>query len=443
MLGASLDTGNLGVTALASSTILLIKQHWPEAQVCILGGREFKKDRMEINGLPIEIETYPVRYCSNLLIKNHIWKLLTTIAFKHLIHYCPQEIKEQNKVIASQSPLTTTKTTLEVLLNADLICDITGGDSFSDIYKIRRFIKAYLLKRTSQMTGKPFIMLPQTYGPLKSPLSRWMAKRVLQKSHVLYSRDKEGLKVIESLIGKSEKIHLCPDVAFTLESKILLPNRQISLISKKKLKFDNDQFKTEKLQLIGLNISGLLYNGGYRGKNELGIKVEYQPLMREIIDYFVAINNTNILLVPHVVSEELKNENDLIACRKLRESLPETIRQRVVIAEPNQGQPFFDQCEIKYLIGCCNFFLGSRMHATIAAMSQYIPTIGLAYSKKFFGVYEIAGVEKCVVDLCKLTNKDAMSIIKMIYSNRELISIQLEKVIPEIKKQVHSIFEGM
>lgn len=443
LLGASLDTGNLGVSALAASALFLIKLHWPEAKVCILGGREFKTDRLEIDGRPVEIETYPVRYCRNLLIKNHIWKILVAVALKQIFYFQAPKIQGKYQTTHCLSSVDDYKSTLQTLINADLICDITGGDSFSDIYGMGRFVRGYLLKRICQMTGKPFVMLPQTYGPFKSLLAKWMAKRILQKTHSIYSRDKEGLKVIESLIGKSEKIKLCPDVAFTLGTKAPVTSNQLLLAVIRGIEKKNHVPKEDILQLIGLNVSGLLYHGGYTGKNEFGIKDDYKQLVRSIIDYFFSMEQTKILLVPHVVPEAWEAENDLIACRRLKESLPVAIQDRVVIAESEPGLPFYDQYEIKYLIGCCSFFLGSRMHATIAAISQCIPTIGLAYSKKFAGVYEIAGVENCVADLRMLRNEDIMSIIRMNYNNMGLIKEQLKKMIPDIKKRVHSIFDGI
>jgi len=442
LLGASFDTGNLGVSALASASISLIRQHWPEVQVCLFGGREFKQEQVEINGVSVAIKIYPVRYCSNLLAEHHIWKLLAIVACRGLFSSgCAGKGMDQQE--EGQVSAINGKDTLNALLNADLICDITGGDSFSDIYGMGRFARGYLLKRVCQMTGKPFIMLPQTYGPFKSVLSQWMAQRILHKTQLIYSRDKEGLKAIEGLIGKSEKVRLCPDVAFTLKPKPVSSSRLSSFFSQKNTEAENGPPGTGSLPLVGLNVSGLLYNGGYSGKNEFGIQCDYRKLMRDVIDYFISLDEGNILLVPHVVPEGWETENDLIACRKLRESLPEAIRERVIVAEPEQGQPFYDQCEIKYLIGLCSFFLGSRMHATIAAISQSIPTIGLAYSKKFAGVYETAGVENCVADLRVLTNDDVMSFIKTTYSNKDLIKRELESRIPEIKKRLYSIFEGM
>jgi colanic acid/amylovoran biosynthesis protein len=443
LLGASFDTGNLGVTALASSTISLIKQRWPTSQVYLLGGKEFTTGQMENNNFPITFRTCPVRYGSNLLAKNHIWKLLFAITFMKFTH-CPFHKKnKQDNDITFQNSVTNKKTTLKIILNADFFCDITGGDSFSDIYGIVRFTKGYLLKRTCQMTAKPFIMLPQTYGPFKSPVTKWMAKQILRETQTIYSRDKEGLKAIENLIGKSGKIKLCPDVAFTLESRAPASTNFLPATSKQNLEGKSVKRIVTNSQLIGLNVSGLLFHGGYTGKNEFGLKDNYKELVREIVDYFVSMENTMILLVPHVVPEGWETENDLIACRKLQETLPNEIREKVIIAEPEQGQPFFDQCEIKYLIGCCDFFLGSRMHATIAAISQKIPTIGLAYSKKFVGVYETAGVDDCVTDLRTLTNEKVMILIKNTYSNRVVINKRLEQTIPEVKKTVYAIFEGI
>ena len=58
----------------------------------------------------------------------------------------------------------------------------------------------------------------------------------------------------------------------------------------------------------------------------------------------------------------------------------------------------YDQHEIKGVIGMCDFFVGSRMHACIGALSQGIPCVGVAYSMKFRGVFESVGVADWVVD---------------------------------------------
>lgn len=42
--------------------------------------------------------------------------------------------------------------------------------------------------------------------------------------------------------------------------------------------------------------------------------------------------------------------------------------------------------QLKHSISRCRFFIGARTHATIAAISQGVPTISIAYSVKAIGI---------------------------------------------------------
>lgn len=425
LLGASFSTGNLGVSALGWSSIRLLLEKWPDACIEIVGSNRSQMQSMVvIGGRQLKVNVWPVRFCSNPLVSGHFWKLLLGTLLVKAFPFL-------RSIFAKQ------QSTFGAICRADVIADITGGDSFSDIYGMKRFILGYLTKRLCQMTGKPFVMLPQTYGPFKSSVARFLARRVLKKTVRIYSRDKEGMTSVKGLIGDTDKVTLSPDVAFVMDAK----EPQRSTISDGKLA--NFIFKDHQVRLIGLNVSGLLFNGGYTGNNQFALKCNYRDLVESIIRYFADLPNTNVLLVPHVVSENLEVENDLIACRKILDGLTEEFNDKVFIAEPDCRSPFFDQCEIKYIIGKCNFFLGSRMHATIAAISQCIPTVGLAYSKKFAGVYETVGVEDCVVDLRDMENGNILDRIKALYENNQEIKQRLEKNIPAAKQKLFYIFNNL
>ncbi len=435
ILGTSFDTGNLGVSALAWSAISLIQKKWPESVINLVGNSsEYRQINISSNVSKISIGVWPIRFSPKILIKNHLLGIWIGICLAKLFPFMAEYCNQKNN-------------TLRVILNADLIVDITAGDSFSDIYGIKRFVRLWLEKRIVQITETPFILLPQTYGPFKSMLARLLSRRVLNKAAMIYSRDKEGLAVVENLIGKSEKAKLSPDLAFILESKKPVSSCQPLVVSPQSPQSPqspearNLKPITKNYELVGLNVSGLLYSGGYTGKNEFGLMGDYCELMREIVEYFIVQENTKVLLVPHVVPQGWETENDLLACRKLRDSLPDAARGKTMIVESDKGQPFFDQCEIKYLIGQCDFFLGSRMHATIAAISQCVPTVGLAYSRKFAGVYETAGVEDCVVDMRSMTNDEVMGKIRTLYENKFTIKKRLETTIPEVKGKIYKIFE--
>ncbi|MEZ5672734.1 MAG: hypothetical protein R3E08_10280 [Thiotrichaceae bacterium] len=56
--------------------------------------------------------------------------------------------------------------TLRAILEADFVMDITGGDSFTDTYRMPRFRQSSWLKWLFILCN--MILLPQTYGPLSA-----------------------------------------------------------------------------------------------------------------------------------------------------------------------------------------------------------------------------------------------------------------------------------
>lgn len=412
ILGASFDTGNLGVSALAWSSIKLILRRWPDAEVSIWGtGRHPGSSRFVGAGITKNISLWPVRYSPKLWVKNHVLQIGFWLLVIRLIPYLKKYFCH-------------TDSSLGVLLRTDVIFDITGGDSFSDIYGLQRFIRDFLLKQCCLWTKKPFILLPQTYGPYKSLLSRVLARRVLKRVRHIYSRDQEGRLAVEGLIGKQNTVMFCPDVAFVLD--VIRPNTAQAQ-SIEKLKADGQK-------LVGLNISGLLYSGGYTQDNMFGLACDYPATVRQIICHFINLECV-VVLVPHVVSEDIQVENDYYASRAVFDLLSAAEREKVILLDGS-----YDQNEIKYLIGRCDFFIGARMHATIAALSQQIPAVGMAYSKKFKGVFDTAGIVDCVVELRQEDESSILRRIDELYKSKVLIQQQLACMIPNVLRQINDVF---
>src|SRR5690606_27928724 len=85
-----------------------------------------------------------------------------------------------------------------------------------------------------------------------------------------------------------------------------------------------------------------------------------------------------VLLVPHVL-ETNPNNNDFIACERVLGRLRKPSRARIISGEPNC-------CVLKGIIGSSECLVGTRTHATIASMSQMVPTVSIAYSRKAYGI---------------------------------------------------------
>jgi polysaccharide pyruvyl transferase WcaK-like protein len=421
LLGPSFSTNNLGVCALAESSIKCILNKWPDAQVTLFGsGYATGEHPLTIANRQLLIKKFPLRFCKNVFLKCHFLVLLLNAL---LLKILPS--KRLKKLLSAKNPW------VKNLVEADIVFDITGGDSFSDIYGLRRFFWGSLCKWLVIMYGKKLILLPQTYGPFKRPIARWIAKYILKRSEIAYSRDRESFKYLQKIFdGQSAngKLKLLPDVAFVLDSYRPEHLNIDTLIDR----------RTKETVVVGMNINGLLFNGGYTRNNMFGLKINYPSLVSCIIESLLQNEKVVVLLVPHVFAPAGNVESDSQACELSYQSLYEKYPDRIFLT---RGK--YNQNEIKYIIGTCDFFIGSRMHACIAAMSQCIPSVGLAYSKKFTGVFESVGTHKCVIDMRNRTQNEIISSLEKKFAERNIIAAHLKEVIPEVKKQILNIFENL
>jgi polysaccharide pyruvyl transferase WcaK-like protein len=102
----------------------------------------------------------------------------------------------------------------------------------------------------------------------------------------------------------------------------------------------------------------------------------------------------------------------------------------------------YDQSQIKYIIGLCDFFIGSRMHSCISALSQFIPAVGIAYSKKFHGVFESVGLQQYVADARSLNNDGVLQTVSTAFENKDQIREHLRSVIPGLTADILNLFRN-
>lgn len=415
LLGASFDTGNLGVSALAESSIKIIFHKWPNARVTLVGsGYTPKEHSLFLSDKQVCIKTVLIRFSKNILLPYHfLWFTLYGLIVKIL----PGASLKNSLVNRNQY--------FKTLYEMDLAVDITGGDSFSDIYGMRRFILSFLNKWLIIFLGKKLVFLPQTYGPFKKNITRILAKYILRCASIIYARDKESLEYVKNLLQNNKengKVRFTPDVAFILDPR---EPEHLDIGSLSTIRKNNSI-------LIGINISGLLFRGGYTKTNMFELRTNYAQVVPEIIESLLKDQRTLILLIPHVFPlPEFEFISDLNACMKVYEQLSQQYRDRVFLA---RGQ--YNHNEIKYIIGMCDFFIGSRMHSCIAAMSQYIPAVGIAYSKKFNGVFESIGMAEYVADARILSKKQILNIIESALRRMDKTRKHLERIIPGVKDEI-------
>lgn len=395
ILGGSLNSANRGVNALTRGTINMIYNSYKNIEVVLLSNSVEKdvKNLVRIGNDEVIIE--------EIFFKNKkILKILLSPkveVIKNII------LNEREKSISN------------LINEVDLVLDLSGGDSFSDIYGYKRFIENVLMKKITLKYNKKLILLPQTIGPFNNKIVAKVAQNIINKSTKTYARDILSYDIVTNNLKVSkEKVELTPDMAFWLESS----NKEI-------IKFDK-----EKSIYIGINISGLLINGGYNNSNMFNFKTDYKKLMKEIVYLLQKKENVKLIFIPHVVPDNLPVEDDILASNNLIKEMNATNNKNILIINEKLKED-----ELKGIIKKCDFFIGGRMHACIGAISSGVPTVPIAYSRKFLGIWKKFGLDDSVVDP---RNEELEKIINKINKNYELrndIKNQLEVKMKYIKTE--------
>ena len=131
---------------------------------------------------------------------------------------------------------------------------------------------------------------------------------------------------------------------------------------------------------------------------------------------------------------DVYKRQDMDASEKILDGLSAEQRKNVILLKEPYSAP-----ELKYLISKCDFFIGARMHACIAALSQSVPAVGIAYSQKFKGVFAGIDADDLVVDPRLLSYEMALSACERLFEEREKWKQHLLQRIPDVVKQVLEI----
>lgn len=303
------------------------------------------------------------------------------------------------------------KSNNQIFKNADYILDIGQGDSFSDIYGKTRFDWIFSQYELSQKFNIPLCILPQTIGPFQNDEIKTRATRGIQKAKSVMARDKQSYNYVKKLLPHKEITEFI-DVAFFMP-------------------YHKKQFDSQFIH-VGLNVSALLWNGGYTRNNQFGLTVNYQQLVCEIIEYFLTLPNVKLHLIPHVVAGERNIENDYEVSFEIYEKY----------SHPNLilSEFFLGPIEAKNYIAGMDFFMGARMHSTIASFSTGVPVVPMAYSRKFNGLFADTLSYPHLADMKKDNNSAILQLIQESFSNREALKTEIEHqqhtTIQENKKKI-------
>ncbi len=285
----------------------------------------------------------------------------------------------------------------------DYMLDIGAGDSFTDIYPGKRFAYLIATKALALWSGTPLVLAPQTIGPFSRQPHSALAAWVCSRAALVVARDPDSMAALQKL-SPSATAQQAIDVAFALP-------------------FDPPPPRATAPIRVGLNVSGLLMNGGYAGGNEYGLGFDYRALTRGLIAAFLAMPAVELHMVPHVLAPGIPSDDDGAAADRLCAEFPAIVRHPD-FASPSAAKSF---------IASLDFLTGARMHATIAAFSAGVPVVPISYSRKFEGLYRGLGYP-FLVNAKGMDSATAQAFILDAFNRRDELAGAIARAGPTIER---------
>lgn len=323
-LGVQCDSPNLGLGALTCSAVAMLHELVPQTAEFVLFSIN-STSALDLMHTELRLGTRVVR----------------AVPFRH---------KQPRAMLGS----------FREIKGCDVVIDFTGGDSFSDIYGPLRLVRKLFHKQLVLFARTPLVLAPQTYGPLRRRWFRPWYRHVLRRAALVFSRDDASAEFVAELAG-IEALR-STDVAVTLPHSPGNP--------------------AAGRRRVGLNVSGLLWAGGYTGNNQFGLRTDYRDWCRRVVSGLVE-RGCDVVLVPHVRASTgaPDSEDDGVAAAALQAEFPKC----------GIAPAFTSAVAAKSWISQLDLLVGSRMHATIASFSTGVPTVPVAYSRKFAGFFGTLG----------------------------------------------------
>jgi polysaccharide pyruvyl transferase WcaK-like protein len=411
ILNAAPNTGNQGVSALCLSAVDGLTRRGATGIAVQDHGRGHRHESWTIAGRQVDV---------NLIGLSHIrrpWR-----------GDCLRTVRTMARLGGAGNPAA------RVIAQSRAVLDVSGGDSFTDLYGEKRFRAMVLSKQLALDNGLTLILLPQTLGPFRDAGRRAEAVAILRGARGIWLRDAGSYAFLQQTLGDefdAARHHLGVDMAVLLPRA--LPTSVMPMTIAAWLAPGRD------FPVAGLNVSGLLCHDPDAAKAQFGLAARHtdqtEAAARAVLE---SDPEMRLLLVPHVQRPDGDPESDGAAALALRARLARDYGDRVQVLPQT-----LSAMELKGVIAKLDWFAGARMHATIAGFSSGVPTLGLGYSDKAAGVFAECGIGAHVADLRRMDADAVGAAVRASLDARDRTRAALARTLPGVLARAESQMDAI
>lgn len=305
---------------------------------------------------------------------------------------------------------------LEAYLQADLVVSAAGNFLYTSGKIGLPFLLALFAIFYAQLGGKPIYALPQTLGPIERRRERFLVKSVLSKARMVLIRDPISVGVWKTWDVQGPQWTLLPDLAFACPAE---RDRREALALLKECGIQEDRHRP----WLGVT---LIHWGAQRRSFER--QERYEDAVEAAIRDFLANRQGRVALFAQVQGPTAA-EDDRIPARRVLAQL-EDLGDQVVLADRWVPPPI-----LKAAYGQMDFFLGTRLHSNIFALTEGVPVVAIGYQYKTRGVMRMLDLEDWVLDIEQVDRETLVRLLRKAWAERECIRAHIQQVLPALRLQ--------
>lgn len=306
--------------------------------------------------------------------------------------------------------------------HVDAVLDI-GGFAIGDVWGIESAKRALTWSRYCSKNKKPYLSLPQAWGPFKNPQLKPIVKELCQYSSINYARDRVSYNHLMEVINrKTTKIKMAPDIALSFVGG----DTQIGFSILKNIgAFEHH------LPLIGISPNMRVYE---RTKGN-GSGNEYIQLLIQIAKYCITEFNAKIILLPHEMVEQNKNKpDDRFLCGIIETTLSNS-------AHCYKIEDIHCPSVTKSIIEQLDFVIGSRFHVLVFSIASHVPVLAIGWAHKYKELLEMFQLGEYIIDYENLQKVDCIGLLKKAFAQRKENKNKIQTNLPQILDQIDDLFD--
>jgi colanic acid/amylovoran biosynthesis protein len=329
------------------------------------------------------------------------------------------------------------KRLLERVARSDVVLSCGGGCfySYRPFFPGTTFWQNVVHVRLAALMRKPLVLLPQSFGPLKSAAARGAVRGLLNARPVVrvFAREAHSLQLLRQLVAPEwqRRIALCPDMAFYLSAgtePLVAPARP-----------------THSAQpTLAMNLREWAFPEYSSAAERHAGRERYLNALTCAGAWFIERHRGRVIVMPQALGPD-PSEDDRAICQAFVERVRARANEPALVQFVNPGTASLS--DYLRLLSQVTLVVGTRLHACILAMLAGAPAISVGYQAKSQGTLAMLGLQDLNLDIAEVTTERLVSAMERVLADREALVVQIaqqvEAAAARIDRDVGSLLRSL